>query len=73
MKCNLKFADNGVMIEHPKTHARKVIEYGEGENKYTPIMLFLGKKSFLEIIDAEKVSREAVQEWEMEVTIKPKE
>lgn len=71
-KYKFKFADNGVIIEQPSCSALDVIEYGEKENRSTPVEHFLGSELWGDIEAAGEFQQEAVQEWEIEVTIKPK-
>lgn len=72
-KYNVKLADNGVIIEQPSCSGLDVIEYGEKENRSTPVEHYLGCEFWGDIEAAGEFQQEAVQEWEIEVTIKPKE
>ena len=71
-KYNFKFADNGVIVEQPECGVLDVIEYGANEHKNTPVTHYIGKELWEDIDTACELSKEAVQEWEIEVTIRPK-
>ena len=68
-----KFADNGVIVGQPAHETLEVIEYGEGRHRNAPVALYLGTELLADIEEAAKQKEEAVQEWEIEVIIKPKE
>jgi hypothetical protein len=72
-KYNFKFVDNGVIIEQPEHDTTEVIEYGEGGHRNTPVAFYLGTELLADIEEAAKQEEEAVQEWEIEVILKPKE
>nr|DAK17595.1 MAG TPA: hypothetical protein [Caudoviricetes sp.] len=65
-----KFADNGVIVKHDTLD---VIEYGEGRHRNAPVAFYLGTELLGDIEEAVKDEEETVQEWEIEVVIKPKE
>ena len=68
-----KFADNGVIVGQPEHDTLKVVEYGEGRNRNAPVAFYLGTGLLADIEEAAKQKDEAVQEWEIEVTLKAKE
>lgn len=68
-----KFADNGVIVGQPEHDTLDVIEYGQGGHRNTPVAFYLGTELLADVEEAAKQKEEAVQEWEIEVTIKPKE
>ena len=67
-----KFADNGVIVGQPEHDTLEVVEYGEGRHRNAPVAFYLGTELLADIEEAAKQKDEAVQEWEIEVTIKPK-
>ena len=68
-----KFADNGVIVAQPEHDTLEVVEYGAREHRNTPVAFYLGTELLADIEEAAKQKEEAVQEWEIEVTLKPKE
>lgn len=68
-----KFADNGVIVGQPEHDTLEVVEYGQGGHRNTPVAFYLGTELLADIEEAAKQKDEAVQEWEIEVTLKAKE
>ena len=68
-----KFADNGVIVGQPEHDTLKVVEYGEGRQRNAPVAFYLGTVLLAGLEEAAKQKDEAVQEWEIEVTLKAKE
>lgn len=68
-----KFADNGVIVGQPEHDTLEVVEYGEGRRRNAPVAFYLGTELLADIEEAAKQKDEAVQEWEIEVTLKAKE
>lgn len=68
-----KFADNGVIVGQPEHDTLEVVEYGEDKHRNAPVAFYLGTELLADIEEAAKQKDEAVQEWEIEVTLKAKE